>query len=182
MDCHGGKVAKAFAIGAVGGGYSLLARPIANASYRLVVPSNSEYSVLERANSEYSLFERIRYWSRTAPMKPFLVVKSVFEPPITTQHEQPTTTSPSTASTTSGPATKPRSGSHANESMGTTAGAAVETRIRWIRHHHYRGCNYDQNRPSTATNTTATPTFLATTTAAPPESLPLRQMPCWPGI
>ena len=65
MDCHGGKVAKAFAIGAVGGSYSLLARPIANASYRLVVPSNSEYSVLERANSEYSLFNRIRYWIRT---------------------------------------------------------------------------------------------------------------------
>ena len=42
-----------------------LARPIANASYRLVAPSNSEYSVLERASSEYSLFERIRYWSRT---------------------------------------------------------------------------------------------------------------------
>ena len=58
MDCHEGKVAKAFAIGAVGGGDLLLARPIANASYRLVAPSNSEYS----------LFERIRYWSRTAPM------------------------------------------------------------------------------------------------------------------
>ena len=55
MDCDEGKVAKAFAIGAVGGGYSLLAQPIANASYRLVVTSNSEYL----------LFEHIRYWSRT---------------------------------------------------------------------------------------------------------------------
>ena len=55
MDFHEGKVAKAFAIGAVGGRYSLLARPIANASCRLIVTSNSEYS----------LFERIRYWSRT---------------------------------------------------------------------------------------------------------------------
>ena len=67
--------ANAFAIGAGGGCYSLLARPIANASYQLVAPSNSEYSVLERANSEYSvleranseysLLERIRYWSST---------------------------------------------------------------------------------------------------------------------
>ena len=46
MDCHGGTVAKAFAFGAVGGGYSLLAWPIANASYRLVAPSNSEYALL----------------------------------------------------------------------------------------------------------------------------------------
>ena len=50
-------------------------------------------------------------------MKPFQVVKSVFEPSITTQHEQPTT-SPSIVSTTSDLATKPHSGSHANESMG----------------------------------------------------------------
>ena len=58
MDCHEGKVGKAFAIGAViryWSGYSLLARPIAIASYPLVAPSNSEYS----------LFKRIRYWSRT---------------------------------------------------------------------------------------------------------------------
>ena len=99
-----------------------------------------------------------------------------------THHEQPTTTSPSTTSTTSDPATKPRSGSHANESMEATAGAAVQTRIRWIRHHHCRGRNYDRNRPSTSTNTTATPTSPTTTTAAPPESLPLRRMMWWPGI
>ena len=39
-------------------GDSLLARPIANAPYRLVV----------HANSEYSLLERIRYWHRTPPL------------------------------------------------------------------------------------------------------------------
>ena len=48
------------------GAYLLLAWPIANASYRLVAPSNGEYSVMERANGEYSQFERICYWSRTA--------------------------------------------------------------------------------------------------------------------
>ena len=48
-------------------GDSLLARPIANAPYRLVVHANSEYSLLEHANSEYSLLERIRYWHRTEP-------------------------------------------------------------------------------------------------------------------
>ena len=52
------KAANAFAIGGGGGCYSLLARPIANASYRLVAPSNSEYSLLER----------IRYWSSTEPV------------------------------------------------------------------------------------------------------------------
>ena len=123
-----------------------------------------------------------RFVVATVPtMKPFLVVKSVFEPTITTQHEQPTTTSPCTPSTTGDPATKPHSGSHAHERMGATAGAAVQTRIRWIRHHHYRGRIYNQNRPSTSTNTTATPTSPTTTTPAPPESLPLRRMLCWPG-
>ena len=68
MDCHEGKVAKAFAIGVVGGGYSLLARPIANASYRLVAPSNSEYS----------LFERIRYWSRTDLLFTSTLVGAIF--------------------------------------------------------------------------------------------------------
>ena len=43
-------------------GDSLLARPIANAPYRLVAHANSEYSLIEHANSEYSLLERIRYW------------------------------------------------------------------------------------------------------------------------
>ena len=123
-----------------------------------------------------------RFVMATVPtMKPFRVVKSVFKPSIATQHVQPTTTSPSTASTTSDPATKPHSSSHANESVGDTAGAAVETRIRWIRHHHCRGRNYDRNRPSTSTNTTTTPTSPTTTTSTPPESLPLRRMLCWPG-
>ena len=48
-------------------GDSLLARPIANAPYRLVAHANSEYSLMEHANSEYSLLERIRYWHRTEP-------------------------------------------------------------------------------------------------------------------
>ena len=42
-----------------------MAGPIANASYRLVAPSNSEYSLLAWSNTEYSLLERIRYWSST---------------------------------------------------------------------------------------------------------------------
>ena len=37
------------------GGDSLLAQPIANASYRLVAHASSEYSLLEHANSEFAI-------------------------------------------------------------------------------------------------------------------------------
>ena len=58
-------------------------------------------------------------------MKAYPVVKSVFEPPVTTKHEQPTTTFPSIASTTSDPATKLRSGSHANNSCDGSCGGRI---------------------------------------------------------
>ena len=64
-------------------------------------------------------------WATVPPVKAFLEVKSVFEPPITTQHEQPTTTFPSIASTTSDPATKLRSGSHANKSCDGSCGGRI---------------------------------------------------------
>ena len=54
------------------GGDSLLARPIANAPYRLVA----------YANSEYSLLERIRYWHRTDLMLESLSMARPTLPPV----------------------------------------------------------------------------------------------------